>query len=99
MTEQTNVIPLLPQRVENAIKERLKRRALERCDVQIAQYAQCTQTKTISALWSCRPFLLEMKACTAKYTSETEVNKLRLAYDELQRYRELEQNNQGNLDD
>jgi len=81
-------VPLVPQRVENAIHERLKKRAQSKCKSEIQSYAQCTQERTISALWHCRTLLLDMKNCTSKYANEAEVIKFKIGYEELQRERE-----------
>jgi COX assembly protein 1 len=77
----------VPQRVENAIKERLKKRALEKCSDVVDKYADCTRGRTFSSLWACRSSLLEVTACTKKYTSENEINKLKMAYIELENAR------------
>jgi len=98
MTDINPTVPLVPQRVENAIKERLKKRALDKCAIFVDEYADCSRGRTFSVLWACRGFLANARDCTNKYTSENEINKFKRAYVELQNSRlsELEQDNQHN---
>ena len=60
---QQGASPVVSKRAEAGLVEKMKVEARRQCKPVIAAYAECTQKRTISVIWACRPQLRAMNEC------------------------------------
>ncbi|KAL8200475.1 hypothetical protein R6Q57_011814 [Mikania cordata] len=55
------------KKVEEALKSKMKAKALKECDYYTAKYAECATGKTFSVVWKCRAQAKELNNCLHDY--------------------------------
>ncbi|QCD93958.1 Cytochrome c oxidase biogenesis protein Cmc1-like [Vigna unguiculata] len=51
------------KKVEEALRSKMKQKALKECDRYTAKYAECASGKTLSVVWRCRQQAKELNDC------------------------------------
>jgi len=70
----------VPQRVETAIRERLRIRSSKLCDDIIKEFAACAKGRTVSVWWACGSLNNQRKVCIHTHTNEDTVNLYKKEY-------------------
>ncbi|KAG0480249.1 hypothetical protein HPP92_011107 [Vanilla planifolia] len=60
------------KKVEEALRSKMKEKALKECDYFAAKYAECASGKTLSIVWLCRKQAKELNGCLHQLLSEDE---------------------------
>lgn len=60
----------LKKKVEEALRSKMKARALKECDHYVALFSECAQGRTFSVVWSCREQAKKMNECLHQYTND-----------------------------
>jgi hypothetical protein len=83
-------VPVVPQYIEEALLDRLKKKAREKCKQQIENYVECTKNRVFSIAWKCRGHLKEMNDCLGNYTKKKELDRLKIEWAKLQAEKEAQ---------
>ncbi|CAN6478776.1 unnamed protein product [Victoria cruziana] len=51
------------KKVEEALRSKMKEKALKECNDYVAKYAECAKGRTISVAWRCRQQANELNEC------------------------------------
>ncbi|CAN4123609.1 unnamed protein product [Withania somnifera] len=78
------------KKVEEALRSKMKQKALKECDRYTTKYAECATGRTISVVWQCRKQAKELNECLHQYTNDSVLEEMKKAY-------MLQQNEQGSL--
>ncbi|KAG5621174.1 hypothetical protein H5410_006392 [Solanum commersonii] len=78
------------KKVEEALRSKMKQKALKQCDQYTTKYAECASGRTISVVWQCRKQAKELNECLHQYTNDSVLEEMKKAYI-------LQQNEQGSL--
>ncbi|VFQ70247.1 unnamed protein product [Cuscuta campestris] len=68
------------KKVEEALRSKMKQRALKECDKCAAKYAECATGKTISVVWKCRKQAKELNNCLHQFTNDTVLEEMKKEY-------------------
>ncbi|XP_031107876.1 uncharacterized protein DDB_G0275933-like [Ipomoea triloba] len=68
------------KKVEEALRSKMKQKALKECDEYAAKYAECATGKTISVVWQCRKQAKELNNCLHQYTNESVLEEMKKEY-------------------
>ncbi|XP_010926146.1 uncharacterized protein [Elaeis guineensis] len=68
------------KKVEEALRSKMKQKALKECDHYSAKYAECAMGKTISVIWHCRKQAKELNECLHQYTNESVLEEMKKNY-------------------
>ncbi|MFQ6619425.1 hypothetical protein Gotur_000826 [Gossypium turneri] len=58
------------KKVEEALRSKMKQKALKECDEYTSKYAQCAAGKTLSIVWQCRKQAKELNDCLHQLLKE-----------------------------
>ncbi|XP_074376186.1 uncharacterized protein LOC141717867 [Apium graveolens] len=78
------------KKVEEALRSKMKVKALKECDQLAAKYAECATGKTISVIWQCRKQAKELNECLHQFTNDSVLEEMKKQYT-------LQQDSQGPL--
>ena len=71
---------------EHTLRRELKDEAMEICNPQIKEFAECAQEKGLLVVWSCRPLFKQVNSCMALHNGEEAWEKYKARHeDELDR--------------
>lgn len=70
----------IPAMAEEALKSRLRKFALKKCQPFMQAFADCSKDKLISVIWDCKESQNALNACLNTYGTEPNLNRLRHAY-------------------
>ncbi|XP_065854183.1 uncharacterized protein [Euphorbia lathyris] len=65
---------------EEALRHKMKQKALKECDQLTSKLAQCSSGRTISVVWKCREQFKELNACLHQYTNDAVLEEMKKAY-------------------
>eukprot|EP00250_Pteridium_aquilinum_P026820 c33647_g1_i1 orf=81-350(+) len=70
----------LKKKVEEALRSKMKAKALRECDALAAKYAECTSGRTLSVVWTCRPQFKLLNECLHQYTNDDVLEEYKKKY-------------------
>ncbi|RUS30665.1 hypothetical protein BC938DRAFT_479099 [Jimgerdemannia flammicorona] len=76
--KQNNAIHALTRAEEEGCFKELKATALKKCDDVIQDFVQCSKDHTVTVIFSCRGKSRVMNKCLNSYTTQEELDKLKL---------------------
>ncbi|WCJ25395.1 Cytochrome c oxidase biogenesis protein Cmc1-like [Euphorbia peplus] len=65
---------------EEALRHKMKVKALKECDQFTQKYAECASGRTISAVWKCRQQFNELNVCLHQFTNDTILEEMKKEY-------------------
>ncbi|XP_010558552.1 PREDICTED: uncharacterized protein DDB_G0275933 [Tarenaya hassleriana] len=68
------------KKVEEALRSKMKAKALKECDHYTSKYAQCATGRTFSVVWKCRNQAKELNACLHQYTNDGVLEEMKREY-------------------
>ncbi|KAK4797567.1 hypothetical protein SAY86_029893 [Trapa natans] len=68
------------KKVEEALRSKMKQKALKECDEYTSKYAQCAYGKTISVVWQCRKQAKELNDCLHQFTNDAVLEEMKREY-------------------
>ncbi|KAG2714970.1 hypothetical protein I3760_03G054000 [Carya illinoinensis] len=68
------------KKVEEALRSKMKTKALKECDQYTSKYAQCAVGRTISVVWQCRKQAKELNDCLHHYTNDAVLEEMKREY-------------------
>ncbi|CAH9067225.1 unnamed protein product [Cuscuta europaea] len=68
------------KKVEEALRSKMKQKALKECDEYAAKYAECAIGKTLSVVWKCRKQAKELNNCLHQFTNDAVLEKMKKEY-------------------
>ncbi|XP_044505109.1 uncharacterized protein DDB_G0275933-like [Mangifera indica] len=68
------------KKVEEALRSKMKQKALKECDRFTSKYAECAAGKMISIVWQCRKQAKELNNCLHQYTNDTVLEEMKREY-------------------
>ncbi|XP_011099564.1 uncharacterized protein DDB_G0275933 [Sesamum indicum] len=68
------------KKVEEALRSKMKQKALKECDRYTAKYAECAAGRTLSVVWKCRTQAKELNACLHQYTNDSVLEQMKKEY-------------------
>lgn len=60
------VVPEVPIKVEKVLRAQLADRAKERCKPIIEEYAACCKYRTVTVVYACKKYLVELNKCMGR---------------------------------
>ncbi|XP_062216156.1 uncharacterized protein LOC133916488 [Phragmites australis] len=68
------------KKVEEALRSKMKQKALQECDFYCSKYAECARGRTFSVVWQCRKQAKELNNCLHQYTNDAVLEEMKKAY-------------------
>lgn len=68
------------KKVEEALRSKMKQKALKECDMYAAKYAECARGKTLSVVWQCRKQAKELNECLHHFTNDSVLEDMKKDY-------------------
>ncbi|XP_043715521.1 uncharacterized protein DDB_G0275933 [Telopea speciosissima] len=68
------------KKVEEALRSKMKAKALKECDRYTKKYAECSLGRTISVVWQCRKQAKELNGCLHQYTNDSVLEEMKKEY-------------------
>eukprot|EP00249_Psilotum_nudum_P000673 c12765_g1_i1 orf=304-576(+) len=68
------------KKVEEALRSKMKARALKECDALVAKFADCAKGRTLSVAWRCRAESRELNECLHQYTNDGVLEEFKKQY-------------------
>eukprot|EP00898_Chlorokybus_atmophyticus_P003705 jgi/Chlat1/4335/Chrsp29S04489 len=68
------------KKVEEALRSKMKNRALQLCDPVIRKYAECATGRTLSIVWACKDSAKDMNDCLHQHTTEQVLDEFKQEY-------------------
>ncbi|XP_031491611.1 uncharacterized protein LOC116258563 [Nymphaea colorata] len=68
------------KKVEEALRSKMKEKALKECNGYVAKYAECAKGRTISVAWRCRQQANELNECLHQYTNDSVLEEMKRNY-------------------
>ncbi|KAJ9562084.1 hypothetical protein OSB04_007244 [Centaurea solstitialis] len=68
------------KKVEEALRSKMKAKALKECDYYTAKYAECASGRTFSVVWKCRKQAQELNTCLHQYTNDSQLEEMKKEY-------------------
>ncbi|KAF5749916.1 hypothetical protein HS088_TW03G00243 [Tripterygium wilfordii] len=68
------------KKVEEALRSKMKQKALKECDQYTAKYAQCSTGRTFSVVWKCRQQAKELNQCLHQFTNDAVLEEMKKEY-------------------
>ncbi|KAI4346839.1 hypothetical protein L6164_007702 [Bauhinia variegata] len=68
------------KKVEEALRSKMKQKALKECDHYTSKYAQCAMGRTISVVWQCRKQAKELNDCLRQFTNDAVLEEMKKEY-------------------
>ncbi|XP_002516747.2 uncharacterized protein DDB_G0275933 [Ricinus communis] len=78
------------KKVEEALRSKMKQKALKECGELTSKYAQCASGRTLSVVWQCRKQAKELNNCLHQFTNDA-------VLEEMKREYILQQDDKGSL--
>ncbi|XP_022884338.1 uncharacterized protein DDB_G0275933 [Olea europaea var. sylvestris] len=71
---------LVKKKVEEALRSKMKQKALKECEHYTAKYAECAAGRTLSIVWKCREQANQLNQCLHQYTNDSVLEKMKKEY-------------------
>ncbi|GMH04303.1 hypothetical protein Nepgr_006142 [Nepenthes gracilis] len=68
------------KKVEEALRSKMKKKALKECDHLTSKYAECSSGRTLSVVWKCRQQAKELNDCLHQYTNDAVMEEMKNDY-------------------
>ncbi|CAN6708327.1 unnamed protein product [Malus baccata var. baccata] len=68
------------KKVEEALRSKMKHKALQECKDLASKYAECSYGRTISVVWQCRQQAKELNECLHQFTNDEVLEEMKRAY-------------------
>ncbi|KAG4911912.1 hypothetical protein AAZX31_19G041100 [Glycine max] len=68
------------KKVEEALRSKMKQKALKECDHYTAKYAECALGRTLSVVWRCRQQAQELNDCLHQFTNDSVLEEMKKEY-------------------
>ncbi|CAA6658922.1 unnamed protein product [Spirodela intermedia] len=68
------------KKVEEALRSKMKQKALKECSQYAQRYAECATGRTISVVWKCQKQAKELNECLHQYTNESVLEEMKKNY-------------------
>ncbi|KAK6125458.1 hypothetical protein DH2020_015892 [Rehmannia glutinosa] len=68
------------KKVEEALRSKMKQKALKECDHYTAKYAECAVGRTMSVVWKCRKQAKELNECLHQFTNDSVLEQMKKEY-------------------
>ncbi|CAM8906061.1 unnamed protein product [Rhodiola kirilowii] len=68
------------KKVEEALRSKMKQKALKECEMYTSKYAQCAMGRTLSVVWKCREQAAELNDCLHQFTNDNVLEEMKRAY-------------------
>ncbi|KAB5516579.1 hypothetical protein DKX38_027227 [Salix brachista] len=68
------------KKVEEALRSKMKQKALKQCEEYASKYAQCASGRTLSVVWQCRKQAKELNECLHQYTNDAVLEEMKREY-------------------
>ncbi|KAK2663035.1 hypothetical protein Ddye_001609 [Dipteronia dyeriana] len=68
------------KKVEEALRSKMKQKALKECEQYTSIYAQCAAGRTLSVVWQCRKQAKELNNCLHLYTNDAVLEEMKREY-------------------
>ncbi|KAJ3680742.1 hypothetical protein LUZ60_017020 [Juncus effusus] len=68
------------KKVEEALRSKMKAKALKECDDLCAKYAECAAGKTLSVIWRCRKQAKDLNECLHQFTNDSVLEEMKKSY-------------------
>ncbi|CAA2975066.1 Hypothetical predicted protein [Olea europaea subsp. europaea] len=68
------------KKVEEALRSKMKQKALKECEHYTAKYAECAAGRTLSIVWKCREQANQLNQCLHQYTNDSVLEKMKKEY-------------------
>ncbi|XP_071703759.1 uncharacterized protein [Rutidosis leptorrhynchoides] len=68
------------KKVEEALRSKMKAKALKECDYYTSKYAECASGRTFSVVWKCRKQAKELNTCLHDYTNDKVLEEMKKEY-------------------
>ncbi|KNA19794.1 hypothetical protein SOVF_058200 [Spinacia oleracea] len=68
------------KKVEEALRSKMKAKALKECDHYTAKYAECAFGRTLSVVWKCRQQAKVLNSCLHQYTNDSVLEEMKKQY-------------------
>ncbi|XP_015880562.1 uncharacterized protein LOC107416569 [Ziziphus jujuba] len=68
------------KKVEEALRSKMKQKALKECDHYASKYAECATGRTLSVVWKCRTQAKELNHCLHQYTNDAVLEEMKKVY-------------------
>ncbi|RLN19981.1 hypothetical protein C2845_PM02G31190 [Panicum miliaceum] len=79
------------KKVEEALRSKMKQKALKECDFYCSKYAECARGRTFSVVWQCRKQAKELNECLHQFTNDSVLEEMKKAYMVEQETKEMKQ--------
>ncbi|CAL4913621.1 unnamed protein product [Urochloa humidicola] len=79
------------KKVEEALRSKMKQKALKECDFYCSKYAECARGRTFSVVWQCRKQAKELNECLHQFTNDSVLEEMKKAYMVEQESKEMKQ--------
>ncbi|BBN12267.1 COX assembly mitochondrial protein 1 [Marchantia polymorpha subsp. ruderalis] len=60
----------MKKKVEEALRSKMKAKALKECDDVLSKFTECARGRTLSVVWACREQHKEMNDCLKQFTND-----------------------------
>ncbi|KAL9670792.1 hypothetical protein QQ045_008350 [Rhodiola kirilowii] len=68
------------KKVEEALRSKMKQKALKECEFFTSKYAQCAMGRTLSVVWKCRKQAAELNDCLHQFTNDSVLEEMKRTY-------------------
>ncbi|CAL0308256.1 unnamed protein product [Lupinus luteus] len=68
------------KKVEEALRSKMKQKALKACDYYTCKYAECASGRTLSVVWQCRQQAKQLNACLHQFTNDAVLEEMKKEY-------------------
>ncbi|KAL5219260.1 hypothetical protein ABZP36_019944 [Zizania latifolia] len=68
------------KKVEEALRSKMKQKALKDCDFYCSKYAECARGRTFTVVWQCRKQAKELNDCLHQFTNDEVLEEMKKAY-------------------
>ncbi|XP_050228773.1 COX assembly mitochondrial protein 2 [Mercurialis annua] len=68
------------KKVEEALRSKMKQKALKGCEELTSKYAQCASGRTLSVVWQCRQQAKELNLCLHQFTNDAVLEEMKKDY-------------------
>ncbi|KAL8137448.1 hypothetical protein V2J09_003449 [Rumex salicifolius] len=68
------------KKVEEALRSKMKVKALKECDHYVSKYAECAYGRTLSLVWKCRGQAKELNDCLHQFTNDAVLEEMKKSY-------------------
>ncbi|KAF9663965.1 hypothetical protein SADUNF_Sadunf17G0106900 [Salix dunnii] len=68
------------KKVEEALRSKMKQKALKQCEEYASKYAQCASGRTLSVVWQCRKQAKELNECLHQFTNDAVLEEMKREY-------------------